>query len=147
MPTPLVHRSLVASVLLVCGMTASAFDTAQLTGRWYGESERSGQQHRFLLTRNADGTFSMDYRIYVDNTLMVSRRQDGQWALKDGNVYWARTTKITDDTGSYPPPTATGYYEDAYSIVELDNAQMKTRHQVSGSETVVKRAAEGFALK
>jgi len=67
--------------------------------------------------------------------------------LKDSTTYWTKTTKITDDTGSYPPPTANGYYEDLYTIVSLDGTQIKTRHQKSGNEMVVKRAAEGFALK
>lgn len=137
---------LIAGLLLGAAM-ATAFEASQLTGRWYGESDRDGQQHRFLITRNADGSFVMDYRIYFDGTLMVARSQAGEWSLKDSTTYWTRTTKITDDTGSYAPPTATGYYEDLYTIVALDAAQIKTRHQRSGNETVVKRAAEGFALK
>lgn len=144
---PPLPRWFAAGILVLCAATVSAFDTSQLVGRWYGESERDGQQHKFLITRSADGTFVMEYRIYLADTLMVSRQQAGEWALKDSTTYWTKTTKITDDTGSYQPPTATGYYEDIYTITSLDAAQVKTRHQRSGNETVVRRAADGFALK
>jgi len=73
MHLPLARRWFTAGILLLCSAIASAFDASQLVGRWYGESDRNGQQHRFLLTRNADGSFSMDYRIYVGDTPMVTR--------------------------------------------------------------------------
>lgn len=132
--------------LMLAG-TAQAFEAAQLTGRWYGEALRDGQQHRFLIHRRADGSFEMDYRIYLEGTLMMARKQSGEWALQDGSTYRTRTTRISDDTGSYAPSTATGYHEDLYTVVSADTHEVKTRHQKSGNETVVRRVADDFVLQ
>ena len=125
---------------------ARAAEAAQFVGHWYGEILRDGQQHRFVIDREANGRFEMRYRIYLGTELMVARSLAGNWALRDDGTYYTRTTKITDETGSYAPPTETGYYEDHYTVLRADANEIHTRHEKNGNEVIVKRVADDFVL-
>ena len=116
-----------------------------LVGSWYGEKQKDTQTQKWLVIRSSDGKFSLKTKIFIDEYLLMEKTQEGEWSLKDG-IYNAKTTHITDLTGSYAPLTPEGYYLDQYEIIELSPTLFTYKHTGSGSIYSVKRVADDFTF-
>lgn len=103
-----------------------------LTGCWVGAAQiRGGGQRVWLVQREADGKFRIDFRTEVDNAEAEVTTEVGMWGVS-GEVYFTITRGWLTPNGPQASDLSDPYFYDAYLIEALDAQQFIYRHVETG---------------
>lgn len=104
----------------------------QLLGCWVGAAQIAGGGQRvWLVQRDRDGSFRIDFRTEVDNAEAEVTTEVGHWGVS-GEVYFTMTRGWLTPAGPEPADMSDPYYYDAYLIEALDDSQFVYRHAETG---------------
>ena len=105
---------------------------SELVGTWVGELPVEGQTRRWLITRDADGTFAIRFKVYEGERLVLDQEESGRWGAADG-TYVTVTTGVGEGRA---------VYREEYDVLELSSAEFTYRHREKGTTTyTVRRVA------
>ena len=115
----------------------------RMVGTWYGEfapsasspMKRSITAQRFITVRRADGTFTLQARMYQDGKKVAEARNSGMWGISNG-MYFTVTTEVNGKPSDAKRPEAIN----AYLVKALDANRFEYMHVASGSQFTVTRA-------
>lgn len=103
-----------------------------LLGCWVGAAQIAGGGQRvWLVQRESDGSFRIDFRTEVENAEAEVTTEIGHWGVS-GEVYFTMTRGWLTPAGPEPADMTDPYYYDAYVIEALDEAQFIYRHAETG---------------
>jgi hypothetical protein len=118
-----------------------------LIGRWYGDEHlRSGTHQRWLVTREADGTFEVEFDVTLSNGRREHGFESGTWGIRHP-IYFTTTRESgpsRSDMATLDPTDPRLY--DAYEIVELDDEVFTYVSFASGNQFSVRRVDDDFSL-
>lgn len=135
-------RVLCMGLLLWCGLAAAqtggpSASEALLIGTWYGEYAPGpgAPVQRHVTTRRADGTFSLQARLYEPgkppSDVLVN---NGLWGVSNG-LYFTVTTEVNGGrTDSRNPEIV-----NSYLVRDLQRNAFTYQHVLSGTELKVTR--------
>lgn len=119
-----------------------------LVGTWYGESGFTGatgasgaQLQRFLTTRRADGTYSLEVRTYENGKPTVRLTNTGLWGISNG-LFFTVTTEVDGRQTAIREPT----YTAAYLVRSIGGNEFAYQHIGSGRELQVVRTGPDTRL-
>jgi hypothetical protein len=135
-------RALFAIVLLAPAATTAlaqeqSMAEQRMVGTWYGEfaPSASSPAQRFITVRRADGTFTLQARMYQDGKKVAEARNSGMWGISNG-MYFTVTTEVNGKPSDAKRPEAIN----AYLVKVLDANRFEYMHVASGSQFTVTRA-------
>lgn len=107
-----------------------------LVGTWYGEflPEVGAPFQRFITTRNVDGSFAVQARVYQNNKLVAQTRNAGLWGVSNG-MYFTVTTEVNGVRSDPKLPEAIN----AYLVKSIDASRFEYVHFATGRNFVVTR--------
>ena len=128
-------------------LTADQIDAWRLmVGKWFGSHPtRQGGRRAWLISRSADGTYHVTFRLRERDGRYVEQSQSGEWGIA-GSVYFTITKGIMEDGEWTAVDARDPYYRDAYRIISLNESVFTYRNHVTGNEFTVVRVADGFRL-
>jgi hypothetical protein len=108
----------------------------RMAGTWYGEFSAGGPapSQRFLTTRRADGTFTLQARMYEGGKVVAEARNGGMWGISNG-MYFTVTTEINGAPSDAKRPDAIN----AYLVKSVDADRFEYVHVATGNRFVVTR--------
>lgn len=131
-------RAGLAALLVACACHAAAGAPQQVSmqeqlavGTWYGEFSGGADKplQRFLMTRNADGSFTLTARMYERGKLSAELVNTGLWGVSNG-MYFTYTTRVNAaDTDRKDPAVV-----NPYLIRKLTDSEFVYQHIPSGNE-------------
>lgn len=101
---------------------------SSLVGTWYGEFTHGLPVQRFLVTRHADGSFTMQAKVYESGAVAFEIHSAGRWGVSNG-LYAVVTTEQ-----SVLPPQANAQPQEVVSLYEvqaLEPDRFSYRHALS----------------
>ena len=103
-----------------------------LTGCWVGAAQiKGGGQRVWLVQREDDGRFRIDFRTQVDNAEAEVTTEVGSWGVS-GDIYFTITRGWLTPNGPQAADMGDPYFYDAYLIEALDEQQFVYRHAETG---------------
>lgn len=114
----------------------------RMVGTWYGEFAPSANSpvqraitvQRFITVRRADGTFTLQARMYQGDKKVAEARNSGMWGISNG-MYFTVTTEVNGMPSDAKRPEAIN----AYLVKALDPNRFDYMHVASGSQFTVTR--------
>lgn len=124
----------------------TALRREQLSGCWVGAAQIAGGGQRvWLVQRNGDGSFRIDFRTAVENAEAEVTTEVGMWGVS-GDIYFTITRGWLTPDGPQPADLGDPYFYDAYLIEALDEQQFVYRHAETGYAYRVTRPVGECAL-
>lgn len=139
-------RSVLVAVLAASACLASAqigpSAEQRMAGTWFGEftAGPSATTQRFITTRRADGTFTLEARIYEGGKVVAEARNAGLWGISNG-MYFTVTTEVNGQRSD--PKLAEAI--NAYLVRTLEADRFDYVHVASGRHFSVRRVEPGQA--
>jgi hypothetical protein len=121
--------------------TDSSFDT-KFVGYWYGENYQSSVRTYFqeFDTNRTDGTFEVEFREYLNCTLVERQIETGSWSIANGIVH-----QITQSINGKPvDATKDVTLIDDYQILVLDDHDYQSKDLRTGDVFKVWRLGRHF---
>ncbi|RZJ15260.1 MAG: hypothetical protein EOO54_18720 [Haliea sp.] len=144
-PPPAAPRTAAASAATSSGAARASFPEQALTGSWYGESGAStvagAQTQRFLTTRRADGTYSLEVRTYEMGKPTVKLTNTGLWGISN-SLFFTLTTEVNGQRTAIREPA----YTSAYLVRSITANEFVYQHIASGKELRVVRTSPDARL-
>lgn len=105
-------------------------------GTWYGEYAPAPNQplQRFIVTRLADGSFSLQARLYEKGKIVSDLRNRGLWGISNG-MYFTVTTEVNGERTDFKNPGVTH----PYLVRTLSQGEFEYQHIPSGNKFRVVR--------
>lgn len=125
--------------MLGCGVAqAEATSDAEkaAVGTWYGEFSPSAGQavQRFLTIREADGSLTIQARLYEGSKVLSEVRNRGLWGISNG-MYFTVTTEVNGQKTDPRLPEVIN----AYLIQKLAAGEFEYLHVASGNRFHVQK--------
>jgi hypothetical protein len=118
-----------------------------LIGNWYGEAAtKDGQFRKALMNRRADGTYTVKFQLFKNQTKTIEQVEAGLWGIS-GNIYFTITREMLEGETFTPVQTDDATYYDAYKIAELTPEAFRYTNQDTGDEFLAKKVSDEFKLK
>ena len=144
-------RAILALVVLALLLAAASVHAAEpqhsvdeqrMVGTWYGEfaPQPNAPVQRFITIRKADGTFTLQARIYEGGKMAAEARNAGLWGISNG-MYFTVTTQVNGKRSDPKLPEAIN----AYLVQSIDANRFEYVHFASGRKFVVTRIEDGKA--
>ena len=117
-----------------------------MVGMWYGDQPtKDGGRRQWLLERNVDGTYHINFRTTQKNGTINDDAEFGQWAIS-GPVYFSSFRGWVRETGVKPSDPSNSYNYDAYRIIQLNNEVFEYEHFSTGNRFTVRRVPANFQI-
>jgi len=141
-------RLAAAALLVLLACPSHAQNPATLVGAWAINRPEEGtgpggleyDSLRWVRRHAADGTGSVELRLYKDGRPVLSHRETGTWGLT-GSTYWFQCATATREGADLPCNRRA-----EYSVLRIDATTF--RYRAAGSELIhnLTRVEDGFEL-
>lgn len=132
--------ALCASVCLLAGAAtavhAQSREEQLAAGAWYGEFSAGADKpvQKFITVRNADGSFSLQARMYEKGKAVSEVRNQGLWGVSNGMYFTVTTTVNGQGTNKRSSDVV-----NAYLLQRLSADEFEYQHVASGNSFRVTR--------
>lgn len=113
-----------------------------VTGSWYGETgPASAPTQRFITTRRADGSFTLELRTYTPGKPTLTISNSGVWSISNG-LFLTVVTRVN----GRPVNAREAIFTSAYAVRSISGNEFQYQHVLTGTELKVVRVFPDFRL-